>query len=167
MTARASGVELVVKTPAELRQGRDRSNANRRARYRRDPSKFKISNKKYNLANPEKRKARARRHYAANAITHLLKSARMRAAKHGLPFNLTREDIVIPDVCPALGIPLQRAQGYTSDYSPTLDRIVPALGYVKGNVAIISHRANRMKNDGTAAELELVARWLRSQEDKQ
>lgn len=42
----------------------------------------------------------------------------------------------------------------------SLDRIVPSLGYVPGNVAVISHRANRIKSDATADELRAVADWL-------
>lgn len=47
------------------------------------------------------------------------------------------------------------------DTQPTIDRIIPALGYVPGNIVVISHRANRMKSDGTAEEHERIAAWLR------
>jgi hypothetical protein len=47
------------------------------------------------------------------------------------------------------------------DNSPSLDRINPEKGYVRGNIAIISYRANRMKADGTADEHRLIAEWIR------
>ena len=56
----------------------------------------------------------------------------------------------IPDVCPVLGIPLDqdpKGKGERSDNSPSLDKFIPSLGYVKGNIHIISWRANHLKND--------------------
>ena len=48
------------------------------------------------------------------------------------------------------------------DNSPTLDRIVPELGYVPGNVAVISWKANRLKGNNTDPELfEKVAKYIR------
>jgi hypothetical protein len=88
-----------------------------------------------------------------------LRSARRRALKRGLPFDLTQVDIVVPSFCPALGIPLYRASGAAAQgpNSPTLDRIRPELGYVRGNVRVISARANQIKSDATPAELLQVA----------
>lgn len=37
-------------------------------------------------------------------------------------------------------------------------------GYVKGNITVISNKANRIKNNGTAEEHEAIAKWLRDQE---
>ena len=48
-----------------------------------------------------------------------------------------------------------------SDSSPTIDRLVPALGYVTGNVALLCWRCNNLKRDASADELETVVRWLR------
>lgn len=70
--------------------------------------------------------------------------ARQRAARRGLPFNLRVCDVVVPPNCPALGVPL--VVGETrSPYSPSLDRIRPALGYIRGNTRVISDKANRLK----------------------
>ena len=93
-------------------------------------------------------------------------AAKNRSRRKKLPFNLTPEDIKIPDLCPALGTKLE-ANTWTDDSkgaqpnSPTLDRVIPEKGYVKGNVAIISHKANLIKNNGTLDELKAVACWLR------
>ncbi|WP_209021492.1 hypothetical protein, partial [Proteus mirabilis] len=89
----------------------------------------------------------------------LVRQAKRRAARKGLPFDLTSDDIVVPDFCPALGIPLYRAVGRKAQgpNSPTLDRIEPDLGYVRGNVRVISARANQIKSDATPSELLRVA----------
>jgi len=66
------------------------------------------------------------------------------------------------ETCPVLSLPLSWCAGskIRAEDSPSLDKIDPALGYVKGNVAWVSWRANRIKNDGTALEHELIARWI-------
>lgn len=48
------------------------------------------------------------------------------------------------------------------DTSPTLDRLNNAWGYVPGNIAVISHRANKLKGDATAKELRRIATWMES-----
>lgn len=84
--------------------------------------------------------------------------ARKRAAKLELPFNIEPEDIVIPDICPVLGIVLSSSGA--RDARPSLDRIVPALGYVKNNICVISFRANRIKSDASADELRRVLDYV-------
>lgn len=91
----------------------------------------------------------------------ILHNALARAKRHGLAFNIDLSDIVIPVVCPVLGIPLVRGIGKIHYGSPSLDRVRPRLGYVKGNVRVISHRANTLKRDSTLAEMEKVVADLR------
>lgn len=95
----------------------------------------------------------------------LLSSARNRARKKGIPFDITVEDIIIPETCPILGIPLTRnlgSHGGTSS-SASLDKIVPELGYVKGNVQVISLLANNMKSNATKEQLLLFAEWIKKE----
>ena len=82
----------------------------------------------------------------------------------GVPFNLTAQHLedIWTGVCPALGIPLdinapKHARGHAQ-----LDRIVPELGYVEGNVAWLSERANRIKDNATTSDLEGILKWLKS-----
>ena len=90
-----------------------------------------------------------------------LRTIEWKSRKYGIPFNIKLEDFLpIPDTCPALGIPMNY-EG-TRDSQPTFDRKIPSLGYVKGNVCLISHRANRMKSDATAEELQHLASWLKA-----
>lgn len=91
----------------------------------------------------------------------LVQGARKRAKDKNLPCTIAVEDIVIPDFCPVLGIPIRPGDGKLHDYSPTLDRLSPDKGYVPGNVLVISYRANRIKNNGTAEEVMKVAEWMK------
>lgn len=84
-------------------------------------------------------------------------SARSRAAKRDLPFDIEPDDVVVPGYCPVLGLELTPGIGRVHDASPTLDRIVPDRGYVKGNVVVISMRANRLKSDASIMELRRIA----------
>lgn len=87
----------------------------------------------------------------------MLYSAKARAKKAGVPFDLSASDITIPDLCPVFGTKLERGTGQDS---PTLDRVAPHLGYVRGNVMVMSRRANTMKCDATAAQLRAFAEWV-------
>ena len=67
---------------------------------------------------------------------------------------------LVVNTCPLLGLPIVYDQTKLSDRSPTLDRKNPALGYTRGNLAVISHRANRLKSDSTIEELEKLLKNL-------
>lgn len=91
----------------------------------------------------------------------LLEQAKHRAKSKNLPFNITVEDIVIPTVCPVLGISIEVSVGKgRTGLSPSLDRIIPERGYVKGNIAVMSDRANSLKNNGSAEEHRKIASWI-------
>lgn len=100
--------------------------------------------------------------YGQNPIAVLLGSAKRRCKKRNIEFAIDHSDIVIPDVCPVLGIPLNPAKGCQTHNSPSLDRIDPSKGYVKGNVWVISWRANSIKSDASLYDLETIAEnWRR------
>jgi hypothetical protein len=83
-------------------------------------------------------------------------------------FDIEFGDLEWPTHCPALGLELDYATfgSYRMpENAASFDRIDPSLGYVKGNVVIISWRANRIKNDGTAAEHRAIAEWLEKIEE--
>jgi hypothetical protein len=79
------------------------------------------------------------------------------AKLRGLPFEIVCSDLVMPEYCTVLGIKLEFNKGRARDNSPSIDRIKPELGYVRGNVRVISNRANLLKTNATAEELRLVA----------
>lgn len=94
----------------------------------------------------------------------LLRMARRRARSKGFPCIISARDIVIPEFCPILGIRLARNIGErAADWnSPTLDRIIPVLGYVPGNVQVISRKANMMKSTYSIADWKKFAQWVLS-----
>jgi hypothetical protein len=97
-----------------------------------------------------------------NPAKYLLKNAKKRAKYKNLPFNITIEDIVIPDVCPVLGIPIKLGNSLEErNSSPSLDRIIPELGYVKGNIKIISFKANSLKKDGSVEDFEKIIKYIK------
>lgn len=98
-----------------------------------------------------------------NRERRMLYRAKTRAKKKGLDFNIDLDDIHIPDVCPVLGIDLvnKKGKGYRPN-APSLDRIDLGKGYIKGNVRVISAKANLYKNDATLEELERVIEDLRN-----
>jgi|HubBroStandDraft_1064217.scaffolds.fasta_scaffold20570_7 hypothetical protein len=91
----------------------------------------------------------------------LVETARERAAKNGLPFDISVETLHWPAVCPALGIPIRYAnQSQPHDNRPSLDQHVPRGGYTVANTRVISKRANQVKGNATAQELFLVAKYI-------
>ena len=84
--------------------------------------------------------------------------AKSNAKRRSIPFNITKNDVVSPSVCPILRSPLGYDLGRGS--LPSIDRLVPSLGYIPGNVYVISLRANRLKSDGTASEHLAIANWM-------
>jgi hypothetical protein len=141
------------------------NSARARAYYNANPEKVAAKNREWNEANPEKAAARKRAYYAANTEQCMLNSAKGRAKENNLDFNLTIEDTQIPERCPILGILLERGNTRANkDSSPSLDKILPEKGYVKGNVQVISDLANRMKSNATFAQMVAFANWVKRQE---
>jgi hypothetical protein len=85
--------------------------------------------------------------------------ARKRALSDGQKFTITVDDIVIPETCPVFGDKIEDGTGSGptgggfNDYSASLDRIDNSKGYEPGNIAVISRRANRTKNDSSVSDL--------------
>lgn len=94
------------------------------------------------------------------SVAYMLQHIKRRVRDNNLEFNLTPDDIKIPDKCPVLGIPLFFKKGSATDNTPSIDRIDPSRGYVRDNIQIISQRANRIKNDGTPEEHLLIYEYL-------
>lgn len=118
--------------------------------------------KKYIKSRKEYNSEVSRKYRLNNPLTVLLSAAKRRAKNKGLKFTITKDDIVIPKQCPVLGIQLFQGKGKPGDNSPSLDRINNSLGYIKGNVFIISHRANSIKRNATIEELEKIIEYMRN-----
>lgn len=115
-------------------------------------------------ANPDKY-----RQYRINSYTRnperTLVANRKNHCKRGVEFTITESDIKIPVYCPVLGIKLGPVNGVRkhSENSPSIDRFNPKIGYVPGNVRVISHRANQLKSNGTLAEMRAVVQYMEMQ----
>lgn len=113
----------------------------------------------------EKVNAKNRERFDPNAVSKsveykMLARAKSRAKKNNLPFNLELDDIAIPERCPLLGIKIESNNFRNSPNNPSLDKIIPEKGYIKGNVWVISNRANTLKNDATLKELKTLVENL-------
>ena len=88
--------------------------------------------------------------------------AKYRAKKQKFPFSITYEDIIVPELCPVLGIKIRKSNdGLVKPSSPTLDKLVPKKGYTKDNIVVMSHRANTIKSDGKLAEFEKILKFMK------
>lgn len=122
---------------------------------------FKERAKKYRLIHREKINKDSANWKEINCQKHLWSNAKYRATKKGLEFNLEIDDIIIPEFCPYLGTRLSSAKlkGHL-DTHMSVDRINSSKGYIKGNIEIISYRANVMKNNATKEQLVLFAKHV-------
>jgi hypothetical protein len=92
----------------------------------------------------------------------LLESAKTRAKKQNVPFTITEADFEIPLLCPIFQVPMIKR----TMYAPSLDKVVPSLGYIPGNIMIISKLANMMKFNATLEQLKLFSEyWLKYEQD--
>lgn len=149
---------------------------NKRSRQR-NPEASRRAAKKYKEANREKVSAKyaewkkanldyfnkwAKENRRRKPELYLWRSAKNRAKAEGIEFNIEVSDICIPDKCPVLGMDLVKG-GEFSLACASLDRVIPFRGYTKGNVVVISLKANAFKRDGTPDELMKVAIYARDE----
>ena len=124
-------------------------------------TKYNENRRKVYEENKEEKRIKSKQKYRENIQSILYWNAKRRAKEKNLPFNIEKSDVIIPEYCPILNIKLKVNEGVAKDSSPTLDRIIPSKGYVKGNIQVISYRANTIKNDATIEELEKIINYLR------
>ena len=90
---------------------------------------------------------------ALNRIKH-------RALEKGIAFDIDLSDIAYPEKCPVFGFDLVRNYKVPCFSSPSVDRIDPSKGYIKGNIQVISQLANCMKQNATPEQLVQFAEWI-------
>lgn len=124
--------------------------------------------KDWRRRNPQRSREQSIRYQRRNVVVYLLSRIRYRARKIGVTCALTIEDVkrlIETKTCPVFGFPLEITigSGATSGGKPnslSFDRINPSLGYVPGNVYVISYRANVLKRDATLEELKQLVAWM-------
>lgn len=96
-------------------------------------------------------------------LEQLLLRKETHAQYNDVPFYLTIYNVCWPEYCPVFGIKLdyfRKGSGKQNDFSPSFDRIDPDQGYTPENTRVISNRANRIKNNGTAEQHRLIADYI-------
>ena len=112
------------------------------------------------IETPERQRTEYHREYYQRNIKHALwRMARTRARVNDLEFTINEDDIIIPEICPVLGIDIIIGSGTRGgkNNSPSVDRIDNSKGYIVGNVVVVSFRANSLKSDATLEELRKLA----------
>lgn len=111
-------------------------------------NKKRTTERKSESSSKEYRNNKTKEFRENNYEKYLLYQIKASAKKRNLEFNLTIEDIIIPEYCPYLNIKLTKnVGGGLLEAAPSVDRIDSSKGYIKGNVRIISHLANKMKSN--------------------
>jgi hypothetical protein len=100
-----------------------------------------------------------------NTVLEMIKRAKGRAKKKGLEFNLVESDIIIPKYCPVFPeIELTRSgeKNYSISTCCSLDRIDNNKGYTKGNIRVISNKANILKKNGSLDDFKRIIEYIES-----
>ena len=117
--------------------------------------------KKWISENKERNAEHKRLWHESNYLQTKLSSCKHRALKNNIPFDIELSDLEVPEICPVLHIPIRLSKtGKQTANSPSIDKIIPEMGYTKGNIQIISNKANKMKSDATPLDLILFAAWV-------
>ena len=119
----------------------------------------------FRAAHPDRVRATQQSWRQANPLKNALIRARARAKVKQVDFRITEKDFPhpLPTHSPISGVELKYGGGQgriPADNAASIDRRNSALGYIPGNVFIISFRENTLKRDGTAAELRAIADWM-------
>jgi hypothetical protein len=127
--------------------------------------KCTIYNREWKKNNPDKVNKNTGNWNVSNPEKYIISAIKSRAKKQGISFDIDVTDINIPPKCPILNIPIVREYKGAKNsgprsMSPSLDRLDNTKGYVKGNVHIISNKANTMKSSATPEELINFALWV-------
>lgn len=127
--------------------------------------KSQESKRRWRERNPEKVREYSNKSYLKrsreNPEWRYFRNVKSRAKRLGLEFNLDIEDIIFPDVCPILGIPIFLTEGKVNKNSPSIDRIDNGKGYTKDNVRVISYRANILKSDMTLEQVGNLLAYMK------
>lgn len=100
-------------------------------------------------------------------LARILPGLKARAKAKGVDFDLTLDYLlsIAADHCPVDGLPMHwRVDAVlskkTSPRSPSVDRLLPSRGYVKGNVQIICFQYNTWKRDMTLQDMQLLLAYF-------
>ena len=102
----------------------------------------------------------------SRAKTYRFNQKQVQAKARRIEFNIRYEEVEWNDYCPVFDIKLNwLSEGRPKDNTPSFDRKDPDLGYVTGNVVVMSWRANKLKNNATDEEIKALAEYVEHQYD--
>ncbi len=116
-----------------------------------------------NMRDKSSQAARVKEHYIHHPEKRFLASTKRSAKLKDIAFNLTEgllAKLLGPKVCSVTGLPIHSNSGSGSTrgaYSPSIDRLDNAVGYIPSNVRIVSWGYNVAKNKFTDRDLDNLA----------
>ena len=138
-------------------------------KYSQSP-KSRESQKKYRNS-PEYRAYLAQRKMndpIGHRAGHVLCTLRDKSVKNNIPFDITKQDLIDmqnkSDTCPCCFEPFDFNLNGKNPHSPSVDRVIPELGYVPGNVEMICYECNRRKNSSSIEQIERIIRYMKKYE---
>lgn len=166
--------KLLTAKKAHYQENRDKALAYKKAYYHANKEKRKEYRRKFREDNYEHVKKQEDsyrvKEYRADPVAYMWRNKKASAKHKGIEFDITEKDIadIMTEQCPVLGIDLRfnfgKGAGHNNDDSYSIDRIDSSKGYVKGNIQMISKRANTIKSDATLEELEKLVAYMRKQQ---
>jgi hypothetical protein len=145
---------------------------------KKNPEHFKELNKKwaatFTAKHPDKRAKATAKWKENNWAKQAVSRCKERANRKGIPFGMVASDLLdkttceLPVFCPLFPhIRLDYHHGPDRRVWASVDKIVPELGYTKGNVWVMSMAANRWKDNGSnPAERERIVAIMQGQKRK-
>lgn len=135
-----------------------------RARYASVKAQRQIYQRDYYYRNKEAVRSRNRSWREKNRRLDAIIAVVGRAKSRGIAYDKEHmRALECPATCPILGTPISfknsREKRHASNVA-SFDRINNDLGYVAGNVQIISRMANTMKSNASKDELIMFAKWV-------
>jgi len=101
----------------------------------------------------------ANKRYRADSSAIILAAIKKKCKLKNIKYEIDRDYLksIMPDnmICPVMNKKMSIGKKLHR-YSPTIDRIIPEKGYVKGNIIVISKIANAIKTDATIEQIEKV-----------
>lgn len=124
------------------------------------------SRSEYNKAHAKYFNDKAKQYNMERPFHYAYRRLRLRAKQNNIPFSLDEEYLVElwTGKCAIFNTPL--CMPYSTKHQDpnkaTVDRIVPELGYTKGNIQWVSNKANIIKSFGTLCEHEAIVAYLKN-----
>ena len=128
--------------------------------------------RKWNEANRDKVNSKQKKYRSLNPLkirsSKMLLEAKVKSIRNNVPFNIDFEyvyNLCENGKCSITGLDFE-ILNKRGPRSPSLDRIVPRLGYTKGNVRVILWALNAFKNEWSDSEIYPIAKeFCRSYEE--